>query len=187
LIICDSNASNYIKIATIGSPRAKISISDKDKDMQSMVDHTIAFWDYKINRVIPDKPDLIVLPELCDFPIGLSKEERIEYLKIRKNQVINHFSTLAKANNCYIAFGTMLLEGNDNFRNSRILLDRTGKTVGIYDKNFPTIGEIEAGVRPGTESPVFECDFGSVAFAICFDLNFEELLEQYKVKKRSEE
>jgi len=31
------------------------------------------------------------------------------------------------------------------------------------------------GVLCGKEAPVFECDFGRVACAICFDLNFDEL------------
>jgi len=68
-------------------------------------------------------------------------------------------------------------------RNSITLLGRNGEVVAIYDKNHPTIGEIENGILPGTEAVVAECDFGRVGFAICFDLNFPELRAKYVPKK----
>lgn len=77
----------------------------------------------------------------------------------------------------------MRIDEDGKFRNSTILLDRVGKLTGIYDKNFPTIGEIGDGIKPGDEVPVFKCDFGRVALAICFDLNFEELLVKYEKAK----
>jgi hypothetical protein len=55
--------------------------------------------------------------------------------------------------------------------------------VGIYNKNFPTIDEMEGGIRAGNETPVFQCDFGRVVCAICFDLNFDELRDRYAVLK----
>jgi hypothetical protein len=64
-------------------------------------------------------------------------------------------------------------------RNSSVLLDRKGEVAGIYNKNHPTIGEIENGSLCGKDAPVFECDFGRVAMAICFDLNFNELRLKY--------
>jgi predicted amidohydrolase len=63
------------------------------------------------------------------------------------------------------------------------LLDREGKTAGIYNKNFPTIDEMDGGIRAGKETPVFQCDFGRVACAICFDLNFDELRVRYEALK----
>ena len=68
-------------------------------------------------------------------------------------------------------------------RNSIVLLDRNGEIAGTYDKNHPTIGELEQGKLPGTEVPIVECDFGRVALVICFDLNFDRLREQVKAAK----
>jgi hypothetical protein len=59
------------------------------------------------------------------------------------------------------------------------LLDRQGRVAGIYDKNHPTIGEIQSGIVPGREAALIETDFGRVALAICFDLNFDELRLHY--------
>jgi predicted amidohydrolase len=56
-------------------------------------------------------------------------------------------------------------------------VDRSGDVLGRYDKMFPTVSELEKGVVPGTEAPVFETDFGRVGMLICFDLNFREVHE----------
>jgi len=181
IIVGNTTASKLVKIATIGG-RPSFSF-DKSKGSQSFIDQIIVFWKREINQVLPDKPDLILLPEICDIPTNLKASEWKEYLGVRGDQVMDQFSLIAKTNHCYIAFGTMCIDEDGKFRNSAILLDRSGKLAGIYNKNFPTIGEIEDGIKPGDKVPVFTCDFGRVAFAICFDLNFKELLAKYEIEK----
>ena len=184
LFVCminDAAASKFVRVATIGG-RPSFSF-DKSKGSQSSVDQLIAFWKSQIDQVLPDKPDLILLPELCDVPNNLQPEGWKEYLRVRKDQITDLFASIARANHCYIAFGTLRTDETGTLRNSGVLLNREGKVTGIYNKNFPTIGEIEDGIKPGDETPVFECDFGRVAFVICFDLNFEELLKQYETAK----
>jgi predicted amidohydrolase len=60
-------------------------------------------------------------------------------------------------------------------RNTAILVDRDGQVVGRYDKMFPTIGELDQGIIPGTDAPCFDTDLGRVGMLICFDLNFREV------------
>jgi predicted amidohydrolase len=143
----------------------------------------IGFWQDQLQQVLPDKPDLIVLPEACDRPRGLNMEEQIKYFEVRKNQVLNYFRSVAKKNQCYIAFGTKRQIEDGSWRNSCIILNREGEIEGIYNKNFPTIGELEAGIKAGNTAPVFNLDFGTVGCAICFDLNFVELLRKYQETK----
>ncbi|MFH1965903.1 MAG: carbon-nitrogen hydrolase family protein [Acidobacteriota bacterium] len=163
-------AANYITVAAIGAAPSM----DKNQDPQKLVDQVIEFWKHELKQVLPDKPDLIVLPEFCDLS-GAGNE----YLRVRKNQVLDYFASVAKYNRCYLAFGMRREESEGVWRNSCVILDRSGVIAGIYDKNFPTIGEMENGIKAGKEAPVFQCDFGSVAVAICFDLNFDELREEY--------
>lgn len=59
--------------------------------------------------------------------------------------------------------------------NSSVLIDRDGKIAGIYHKNFPTHEELDVGIIPGTETPVFETDFGRLGLCICFDLFYWEV------------
>lgn len=68
-------------------------------------------------------------------------------------------------------------------RNTSILVSPKGEVVGRYYKVFPTIGEIESGIVPGTSCPVFETEFGKVAMIICFDLNFIELRDELRSKQ----
>jgi hypothetical protein len=165
------SGANYITVATIGTTPS----FDSNHEPQKLVNMVVAFWQREISQVLPDKPDLIVLPELCDF-----SKAGDEYLRIRKNQVLDFFASVAKTSRCYIAFGMKREESEGIWRNSCVLLDRDGRIAGIYDKNFPTIYEMEAGIKASTETPVFQCDFGRVACIICFDLNFDELRKQYE-------
>jgi hypothetical protein len=167
-------SERYVTIATIGNTPSSIESENK----QEIVDHVINFWDKELKQVLYDKPDLIVLPELCD--LSLTGED---YLKVRKSQVLDFFTSVAKSNKCYIAFG-MQREDKDGFwRNSCVVIGRNGEIAGIYDKNFPTIGEMEIGIKASNEAPIIECDFGRVAIAICFDLNFDELRMRYVKEK----
>jgi predicted amidohydrolase len=176
----DAKASNKVIIATIGGGGEMVQLGN-DREPQKMVDRILEYWKEELNKVLPNRPDLILLTEACDRPGGLTTEEQFNYYKVRKNQILDYFSSVAKANHCYIAFG-MKREENGTWWNSCMLLDREGKVAGIYNKNFPTIDEMQE-IRAGTETPVFQCDFGRVACVICFDLNFDELLEKYAVQK----
>ncbi len=173
----DASAARYVKIATIG---ARAPHFDVPASPQEMVDGMIEFWKTQLNQVLPDKPDLILLPEACDRPSGLDTKMQFEYFKVRKNQVADYLRKVAKENHCYIAFGTKRQVEDGSWRNSLIIIDRNGGTAGIYDKNFPTIGEMEAGIKAGRSAKVIQLDFGTVGAAICFDLNFVELLRQYE-------
>jgi predicted amidohydrolase len=172
----DSTASNKVTVATIsgGGP----SVNGSKGEPQKIVDQMIVFWKGELGKVLPHHPDLILLTEACDRPGGLSSDEQFNYFRVRKNQILDYFASVAKANHCYIAFG-MKREENGTWWNSCILLDREGKVAGIYNKNFPTIHEMEL-IKAGNETPVFQCDFGRVACVICFDLNFDELRQRYE-------
>jgi hypothetical protein len=64
------------------------------------------------------------------------------------------------------------------------LFDREGRSMGFYDKNYPVTTETtESGVLAGREAPLFQCDFGTVGCAICFDLNFDPIREKYVARR----
>lgn len=164
----------YVKVATIGNTPPPFESENK----QEIVDHVIKFWDDELKQVLRKKPDLIVLPELCD--LSLAGEE---YLNVRKNQVLDHFAAIARRYKCYIAFGMQRKDEEATWRNSVVMLGRNGEIAGIYDKNFPTIGEMQVGIKASDKAQIIETDFGRVAIAICFDLNFDELLQKYESQK----
>ena len=63
-------------------------------------------------------------------------------------------------------------------------MDREGGVAGIYNKNHLVIEETtKFGILCGKEARVIETDFGKVACAICFDLNFGPIRGKYAAQK----
>ena len=116
------------------------------------------------------KADLVVFPEICAY-LGAPDAWIFEELD---GPVITAMSEAARANSVYVVVPQATMEG-DKRRNSSVLIDRSGEIVGVYHKNVPTHGELDLGIIPGTEAPVFETDFGRVGMTICFDLNYWEV------------
>jgi len=173
----EAQAINNVKIVTIGGGFGAINAGGDGNDPQKIVNRAIDYWRRELNKVLLHQPDLILVTEVCDSPNGLNREERDNYYKVRGNQVQDFFASVAKENRCYIAFGTKR-EDRGNWYNSCVIVDREGKFAGAYNKNYPVIGEMTGGTKPGDEAVIIQCDFGRVACAICFDLNFDELRER---------
>lgn len=144
----------------------------------------IDFWRGQIKQVLPDRPDLILLPEACDRFSDHTPQEQTAYYRARGNQIRDFLAQTAKENHCYIAYAAVRAMDDGSWRNSIQLLDRNGAVLGAYNKNHVVIEETtQGGILCGKAAPIFECDFGRVACAICFDLNFDELLAKYAAAK----
>jgi len=168
-----------VKIATFSIKPPLLQNIPKDVRIE---DFMVKFLEAEINKVLNDKPDLIVLPECSDWPNGLRGDALIEYYTTRTGKVLNRIREIARENHCYIAYSSQREAPEDGVRrNSVEMIDRNGETVGIYNKNFVVVTEkTVTGVYPGEDITVFDCDFGRVGALICFDLNFKELREKYK-------
>ena len=79
--------ANTVKISTIG-PRP---LAENPGPGQAAVDRMLAFWRGKLDQVLPDRPDLIVLPEASDRYPAHSMAERLAYYRARGNQVRDLF------------------------------------------------------------------------------------------------
>ncbi len=174
--VAKSGKKQIVKIAVIGHRAFDV---DANTDPQQIVNRMIAFWKGRFSRVLPDNPDLIVVPEACDRPRGLPRDRQFAYYKVRGNQVRDFFAKTAREHSTYIVYSAVREMDDGTWRNSSCMIDRTGTIIGIYNKNHPTIGEIDHKILCGKDAPIIECDFGRVAFAICFDLNFDLLREKY--------
>jgi predicted amidohydrolase len=171
--------ANYVTISTLG-PRALRFGQGGKIHGQAAVDRMKTHWRNMLADVLPDKPDLIVVPEACDrFPEHPMKE-RVAYYRVRGNQMRDFFAETAREHHCYIAYSAAREMPDGSWRNSTQLIDRAGEVVGIYNKNHLVIEETtKAGILCGKDAPVFKCDFGTVGCAICFDLNFDDIRLKY--------
>ena len=115
--------------------------------------------------------DFVVLPETLTFyGSGRSYAQCAESVP---GPSTRYFGTLAKKHNLYIVAG--LLEREDNLvYNVAVLIGPKG-VVGKYRKVCLPRGEIEGGLTPGTEYPVFKTRFGKVGMMVCYDGFFPEV------------
>lgn len=121
--------------------------------------------------------DLVVLPEhAIQGGDARSAGERALPLD---GVVLETFGAKARQHGTYLVLPMILREGlgDAQFSNVAVLLDRTGRVLGMYRKVFPVLGSdgtLEGGITPGEDFPVFDCDFGRVGIQICWDMSYEE-------------
>jgi predicted amidohydrolase len=58
--------------------------------------------------------------------------------------------------------------------NTAVLIDREGRLAGKYRKVYLPREEVEAGITPGNEYPVFQTDFGKLGIMICWDVHYAD-------------
>ena len=121
------------------------------------------------------KADLVVLPEtLTYFGTGLKYVDVAESVP---GPSTKYFGELAKKHDMYIVAG--LLERDRHLvYNVSVLLGPDGEIVGKYRKVTLPRGEIEGGIMPGKDYPVFDTRFGKVGMMICYDGFFPEVARE---------
>jgi predicted amidohydrolase len=88
-----------------------------------------------------------------------------------------YFGKLAKQHDLHIVAG--LLERDKHLvYNVSVLIGPDGGIIGKYRKVTLPRGEIEGGITPGSEYPVFETRFGKVGMMICYDGFFPEVARE---------
>lgn len=125
------------------------------------------------------KADLVVLPEtLTVTGNGLSYFEGAEPIP---GPSTAYFGALAKSHRLHIVAGLVERERHLIY-NTGVLLGPDGALVGRYRKVTLPRTEIEAGVSPGTEYPVFDTAVGRIGIMICYDGFFPEPARQLAMR-----
>ena len=126
------------------------------------------------------KADLVCLPETFKAA-GLPASRIAELAEPLDGPTVQALAEQARRYRMHIVAGLFArIEGD--ICNVAILIDRDGHRVGTYAKKHPTEGEIDGGVRPGSNAVVVETDIGRIGLAICFDLNWRELWAEMKAE-----
>ena len=168
--------ANRVKISSIGAAGFAHDGSD---DWQALVERMKSYWRGQFAQVLPDRPDLIVVPEACDRSNGMDNDEKAAYYAVRGDQIRDLFVETARENHCYMAYSAARRLPDGTWRNSTQIIDRQGEVVGVYSKNHLVVGELGEDGRCGKDAPLIQCDFGTVGCAICFDLNFDPIRLKY--------
>jgi len=117
------------------------------------------------------KADLVVLGEIAPSAnLGKKSEEVAEPVPGPSTE---YFGALARQHNFYVVFSLDERVGHLIY-NAAVLIGPDGRLVGKYRKTCLPREEVEAGIAPGGDYPVFETRFGKVGMMICYDGFFPE-------------
>lgn len=119
-----------------------------------------------------EKPDFICFPEICTC-LGPDMKQGIEAAPDLAPYA-EEVGKLAKEVNAALIIPCLERHMGQVF-NSVPVVNRSGQLVMVYRKNYPTTYEMDAGVCPGWEVPVANCDGVRVGASVCFDLNFDQV------------
>jgi predicted amidohydrolase len=125
------------------------------------------------------KADLVVLPETLTFyGTGLTYADCAEPIPGPSTE---YFGALARKHNLYIVPGLIEREGHLVY-NVAVLIGPEGEVVGKYRKTCLPRSEIEGGIMPGKDYPVFDTRFGKVGLMVCYDGFFPEVARQLSIR-----
>jgi len=117
--------------------------------------------------------DLIALPETLRGQNDRTQETL-------DGPTVSALARLAAKHRTYIVCPIDRKDGARRF-NSAVLIDRSGRVNGVYDKLYPFWVEEftrRPPVQPGQAVTVFPTDFGRLGLAICFDVNWTSLWQR---------
>lgn len=120
------------------------------------------------------RADLVVLPEVVTFGGGSTYAGVAEPIPGPSTEF---FGALARKHQLHLVPGLVERDGHLIY-NVAVLLGPDGSILGKYRKVCLPRGEIEAGLTPGHEYPVFQTRFGTVGLMVCYDGFFPEVARE---------
>lgn len=124
-----------------------------------------------VSAKVTSGTDLILLPE--GITVAGNGKKYAEVAETIPGPTTATLSALAKSKNAWIAAGIYEREGSTLY-NTAVLIDRKGDVAGKYRKVYLPREEVEGGLTPGNDYPVFQTDFGKIGLMICWDLQYAD-------------
>jgi predicted amidohydrolase len=162
-------APRQVKVASINHrPRNSKSAQTNLEQFAKLIDEAGA-----------QKVDIICLPEgitVCGT--------RFTYADVAEpipGPATQFLGQCAARNKAWIVAGLYEREGKSIY-NTSVLLSRDGKLAGKYRKVCLPREEIDAGITPGHEYPVFDTDFGRIGMMICWDISYPEVARELSAR-----
>jgi predicted amidohydrolase len=150
------------------------SVNHRPRGTKSVAENLEQFARH-IDEAANQKADIVCLPEGITV-VGT----RFKYAEVAEpvpGPSTEFLGQYAKKNNLYVVAG--IYEREDKvIYNTSVLIGRDGKLVGKYRKVCLPREEIDGGITPGKEYPVFDADFGRIGMMICWDLHYPEVARE---------
>jgi predicted amidohydrolase len=132
-----------------------------------------------VEQVAGQKADIVCLPE--GITVVGTKYKYADVAEPIPGPSTEFLGKLAAKDKLYIVAGLYEREGEAVY-NTSVLIGRDGRLVGKYRKVCLPREEIDGGITPGTEYPVFDTDFGRVGMMICWDVHFPEVARELSAR-----
>jgi predicted amidohydrolase len=177
-----SKAAGLPRKVIVGTAIFRPGRADRDPGLEKRLSTLVDLVDEMANKAAAAYPgrglDLAILPETAATTSGGPASAR----SVRLDGAVREtFGALARKHSTYLVATMDLAEESPKgttYSNSAVLFDRKGQVAGIYRKVHPVAwvgtNDLEGGITPGHEFPVFECDFGKLGIQICWDMVFDD-------------
>ncbi|HXI42604.1 MAG TPA: carbon-nitrogen hydrolase family protein [Bryobacteraceae bacterium] len=162
-----------ISLEEIAAPGARpvrvASINLRPRDTHS-AEQSVSEFIAVIRKSVANA-DLILLPEGITV-VGTGKHYP-DVAESIPGPTTERLAQVAREKHAYIVAGIYERDGAAIY-NTAVLIDRAGRFIGKYRKVYLPREEIEGGLTPGNDYPVFRTDFGKVGMMICWDLQYAD-------------
>jgi len=162
-----------ISLAEIAAPVARpvrvASINLRPRNTHSAGQSVSEFL--AVIRKSVSSADVILLPEGITV-VGTGKHYP-DVAESIPGPTTERLAEVAREKHAYIVAGIYERDGAAIY-NTAVLIDRGGRFIGKYRKVYLPREEIEGGLTPGNDYPVFRTDSGKVGMMICWDLQYAD-------------
>lgn len=164
----EDDMSRLVRISTVQLPTK--SEADQANRKAANVETACAM----LEEVGRRKSDIAMLGEVFStFGVHHSAESIGDIADPEEGETMSQLAQVARRHNMHIIAPVVGLCGGV-LRNCARVLGRDGSLLGHYHKVHLTDGEMEWGLAPGEEWPVFNLDFGAIGIMTCHDNSFPE-------------
>ncbi|WP_334071515.1 MULTISPECIES: carbon-nitrogen family hydrolase [Paenibacillus] len=122
----------------------------------------------------PDKPDVIVLPEMWNTGYDLNRIGSLADCEGKESR--DWLSSFARRYGVHVVAGSIAEKRGDRVYNTMVVFDRDGNEVAAYSKiHLFRLMEEEKHLTPGDRAVTFTLDGIRSGASICYDIRFPEL------------
>ncbi len=134
-----------------------------------------------IDKVMPEKPDLVTLGEMFQCPYVTQNFPL--YAEEEGGDTWQRLSQLAAKHQVYLSAGTVPELDGGKVYNTAYVFDRQGRQIAKHRKVHLFDIDVEGGqsfresdtLSAGNQVTVFDTEFGKIGICVCFDFRFPEL------------
>lgn len=178
-----SGATNWqmpeITMREVSEPIEPVSVcvvtgkhGDRKRRFESIQDNVDFYVPLCREACQAESIDLVVLPEIC-LQYGI-KGSPIDLAVPVMSEETEPFAQLAREYDLHILLGMIERDG-DAVHNSAVLFGPSGAVEGVYRKVHLAVGgEMDSGILPGDNFPVFDTEIGRIGCNICMDSSAAE-------------